>query len=94
MHTTLSLVFSSLHKEFQSLSPVVFVSIANISSFLQVAFMFDVTAVTDKIDSQILRGCLITTILQTILPLAVEYTLVNVSKGKEVHHIFDKYIYR
>ena len=60
------------------LFPVVFVSIANISSFLQVAFMFDMTAVTEKMDSQILKGCLITTILQTVIPLVTEYTLVNV----------------
>ena len=60
------------------LFPVVFVSIANISSFLQVAFMFDMTAVTEKMDSQILKGCLIITILQTVIPLVTEYTLVNV----------------
>ena len=39
--------------------------------------MFDMTAVTEKMDSQILKGCLITTILQTIVPLATEYTLVH-----------------
>ena len=60
--------------------PVVFVSIANISSFLQVAFMLDMTAVTGRMDSQILSGCLIATTLQTILPLAAEYTLVNLDR--------------
>ena len=60
--------------------PVVFVSIANISSFLQVAFMFDMTAVTEKMDSQILSGCLIATSLQTILLMASEYTLVNLDR--------------
>ena len=65
---------------FKSLKPflVVFVSIANISSFLQVAFMFDMTVITGKMDSQILIGCLIATILQTSLPLATEFTLASV----------------
>ena len=64
----------------KSLKPflVVFVSIANISSFLQVAFMFDMTGITGKMDSQILTGCLIATILQTSLPLATEFTLASV----------------
>ena len=72
------------------LFPVVFVSIANISSFLQVAFMFDMTAVTEKMDSQILKGCLIITILQTVIPLVTEYTLVNVDNLTNLidHNVF------
>ena len=56
---------------------VLCVSIANISSILQNALMFDISFITNQVDTKILKGCLLLSLIQTIGTIGCEYTLVG-----------------
>ena len=56
---------------------VLCVSIANISSILQNALMFDISFITNQVDTKILKGCLLLSLIQTIGTIGCEYTLVE-----------------